>query len=160
MNRNIIETIMGAVVLLVAVFFLAFAYSSSSTGGVDGYEVTAKFGRVDGLVSGSDVRLSGIKVGSIVDQRLDLQTFQAVLRLSIRDDIKLPADTAARILSDGLLGGNYLSLEPGGADEIIEAGGEISVTQDPVNIADLLGRFVFGSAGEKSGQGTDGAAQP
>ncbi|NJR13789.1 MAG: MCE family protein [Phyllobacteriaceae bacterium] len=72
MNRNIIETIMGAVVLLVAVLFLAFAYSSSSTGGVDGYEVTAKFGRVDGLVSGSDVRLSGIKVGSIVDQRLKL----------------------------------------------------------------------------------------
>jgi phospholipid/cholesterol/gamma-HCH transport system substrate-binding protein len=160
MNRNIIETIMGAVVLLVAVFFLAFAYSSSSTGAVDGYEVTAKFGRVDGLVNGSDVRLSGIKVGSIVEQHLDLQTFQAVLRISIRDDIKLPVDTAARILSDGLLGGNYLSLEPGGADEVIEPNGEISVTQDPVNIADLLGRFVFGSAGEKSGQGTDGAAQP
>jgi phospholipid/cholesterol/gamma-HCH transport system substrate-binding protein len=160
MNRNIIETIMGGVVLLVAVLFLAFAYSSSNTGSVDGYEVTAKFGRVDGLVSGSDVRLSGIKVGSIIDQRLDLQTFQAVLRLSIRDDVKLPSDTAARILSDGLLGSNYLSLEPGGADDVIEAGGEISVTQDPVNIADLLGRFVFGSASEKGGQGSGGAAQP
>jgi phospholipid/cholesterol/gamma-HCH transport system substrate-binding protein len=159
MNRNIIETIMGGVVLLVAVLFLAFAYSSSSTGAVDGYEVTAKFGRIDGLVSGSDVRLSGIKIGSIVDQRLDPQTFQAVVRLSIRDDIKLPSDTAARILSDGLLGGNYLSLEPGGADDVIEAGGEITVTQDPVNIADLLGRFVFGSASEKNEQG-GGAAQP
>ncbi|HEY7688395.1 MAG TPA: outer membrane lipid asymmetry maintenance protein MlaD [Dongiaceae bacterium] len=158
MNRNIIETVMGAVVLLVAVLFLAFAYSSSSTGRVDGYQVIAKFGRVDGLASGSDVRLSGIKIGNVVDQRLDPQTFQAVVRLSIRDDIKLPADTAARILSDGLLGSNYLSLEPGGADEVIEPNGEITVTQDPVNIADLLGRFVFGSATPKEGE--DGAAQP
>jgi phospholipid/cholesterol/gamma-HCH transport system substrate-binding protein len=124
-------------------------------GGVDGHEVTAFAASTD-----CERQRCVIKVGSIVDQRLDLVTFQAVLRLSIRDDIKLPADTAARILSDSLLGGNYLSLEPGGADEIIEADGEMSVTQDPVNIADLLGRFVFGSASEKSGQGTDGAAQP
>jgi len=76
--------------------------------------------------------------------------------LSIRDDIKLPADTAARILSDGLLGGNYLSLEPGGDAEVIEPNGEIAMTQDPVNIADLLGRFVFGSASQKE----DGGAAP
>jgi phospholipid/cholesterol/gamma-HCH transport system substrate-binding protein len=160
MNRNIIETIMGAVVLLVAILFLTFAYSSSSTGRVEGYQITAKFGRVDGLVSGSDVRVSGIKVGSVVDQRLDPTTFQAVVRLSIRDDIQLPTDTAARILSDGLLGSNYLSLEPGGADEIIEPDGEIAVTQDPVNIADLLGRFVFGSASQKEGEGDKPAQQP
>lgn len=160
MNRNIIETIMGAVVLLVAVLFLSFAYSSSNTGSVDGYQVVAKFGRVDGLVNGSDVRLSGIKIGSIVDQRLDLQTFQAVVRLSIRQDVKLPADTAARILSDGLLGGNYLSLEPGGDAEVIEPGGEIAMTQDPINIADLLGRFVFGSASQKEDGGEGAAPKP
>ena len=160
MNRNIIETIMGAVVLLVAILFLTFAYSSSNAGRVAGYEVTAKFGRIDGLLNGSDVRVSGIKVGSIIDQHLDPTTFQAVVRLSIRDDIKLPADTAARILSDGLLGSNYLSLEPGGADEIIEPNGEIEVTQDPVNIADLLGRFVFGSASQKEEEGDKPAQQP
>lgn len=160
MNRNIIETVMGAVVLLVAVLFLGFAYSSSSTGRIDGYQITAKFGRVDGLVSGSDVRLSGIKVGSVIDQHLDPETFQAIVRLSIRNDIHLPADTAARILSDGLLGSNYLSLEPGGDDEVIEPNGEIAVTQDPVNIADLLGRFVFGSASQKEEGGGSAPPQP
>ncbi len=146
MNRNIIETIMGGVVLIIAVLFLGFVYSSSSTGGVDGYEVVAKFNRVDGLASGADVRLSGIKVGSVVDQRLDPETYLAVVRLSVMDSVRLPADTAARILNDGLLGGSYLALEPGGDEAMIQPGGEITVTQDPVNIADLLGRFVFGSA--------------
>jgi phospholipid/cholesterol/gamma-HCH transport system substrate-binding protein len=161
MNRNVIETIMGGVVLLVAVVFLLFAYTSSNTRAVAGYEVTAKFNRVDGLNSGADVRLSGIKVGSIVQQTLDPQTFQAVVRFTVKDSVKLPKDTAARILSDGLLGGNYLSLEPGGDEETIPPGGQIEHTQDPVNIADLLGRFVFGSVQERpqsEGQQQPGAA--
>jgi phospholipid/cholesterol/gamma-HCH transport system substrate-binding protein len=160
MNRNVIETIMGGVVLIVAVVFLLFAYTSSNTRAVSGYEVTAKFSRVDGLNSGADVRLSGIKVGSVVQQTLDPQTFEAVVRFTVRDSVKLPKDTAARILSDGLLGGNYLSLEPGGDDETIPPGGQIEHTQDPVNIADLLGRFVFGSVQQpqSGGQQQPGAA--
>jgi phospholipid/cholesterol/gamma-HCH transport system substrate-binding protein len=158
MNRNVIETIMGGVVLLVALVFLIFVYTSSSTRAVDGYEVIARFNRVDGLTSGADVRLSGIKVGSVIAQELDPGTYLAIVRLSIADEVKLPTDTAARILSDGLLGGNYLALEPGGAEAMIEPGGEIAITQDPVNIADLLGRFVFGSA--EDGKGGDAPAGP
>ena len=158
MNRNIIETIMGGVVLLVALVFLIFVYSSSSTRTVDGYEVTARFNRVDGLTPGADVRLSGIKVGSVVDQVLDPATYLAIVRISVTDSVKLPKDTAARILSDGLLGGNYLALEPGGDEAMIEPGGEITVTQDPINIADLLGRFVFGSA--DGGKKSDAPAAP
>ena len=102
MNRNVIETIMGAVVLIIAVVFLVFAYSSANTGAVEGYQVTAKFNNVGDLKRGSEVRVSGIKVGTVVDTSLDPQTFLALVRLSIGDNVKLPTDTAARILSDKL----------------------------------------------------------
>ena len=165
MNRNVIETIMGGVVLIIAVVFLVFAYSSANTGAVRGYEVTAKFNNIGDLKRGSDVRISGIKVGTVVDTSLDPRTFLAQVHLSIDDNVKLPADTSARILSEGLLGGPYLSLDPGAEDKMIGPGGEITTTQDAVNIADLLGRFVFGSAQKqeeekpKSG-GASGATPP
>ncbi len=151
MHRNVIETIMGGVVLIIAVTFLIFAYTSSNTGSVSGYLVTAKFNSVNGLARGSDVRLSGIKVGSVVDTALDPQDYTAVVSLSITDAVKLPTDTSARILSDGLLGGNYLELQPGADEAMIAAGGRIPVTQDPVNIVDLLGRFVFGGRDKQGG---------
>ena len=165
MNRNVIETIMGAVVLIIAVVFLVFAYSSANTGAVRGYAVTAKFNNVGDLKRGSDVRVSGIKVGTVVDTSLDPKTFLALVHLSIDDSVKLPTDTSARILSEGLLGGPYLSLDPGAEDKLIGPGGEITTTQDAINIADLLGRFVFGST-QKQGEekpktgGDSGATQP
>jgi phospholipid/cholesterol/gamma-HCH transport system substrate-binding protein len=151
MHRNVIETIMGGVVLIIAVVFLTFAYSSSNAGKVSGYTVTAKFGNVSGISPGSDVRLSGIKVGSVVEATLDPQDYSALVNLSIRDSVKLPTDTSARILSDGLLGANYLDLQPGADETMLEAGGQISKTQDPINIVDLLGRFVFGGLDKKAG---------
>ena len=153
MHRNVIETIMGGVVLIIAVVFLTFAYSSSNAGKVSGYMVTAKFGNVSGINPGSDVRLSGIKVGSVVDTTLDPQDYSAVVNLSIKDSVKLPTDTSARVLSDGLLGSNYLDLQPGADDTMLEAGGKITKTQDPINIVDLLGRFVFGGLDKKAGGG-------
>jgi phospholipid/cholesterol/gamma-HCH transport system substrate-binding protein len=144
MHRNVIETIMGGVVLIVAVTFLLFAYTSSSTGTVRGYVVTAKFGNVNGIIPGSDVRLSGIKVGSVIDTALDPEDYAAVVSLSISDAVQLPTDSSARILSDGLLGGNYLELQPGAEEAMIEAGGRIPVTQDPINIFDLISRYIHG----------------
>jgi phospholipid/cholesterol/gamma-HCH transport system substrate-binding protein len=143
MSRNVIETVMGGVVLLVAGLFLVFAYSSSDIRDAGGYEVLAKFNSVDGIGAGTDVRLSGIKVGSVTSQTLDPETYLAELRLNLDDSVKLPTDTVAKIQSDGLLGNNYVALEPGAEDQMIEAGGEIRYTQDPVNITDLIGRFMF-----------------
>lgn len=156
MHRNVIETIMGAVVLVVAVVFLVFAYTSTSTGTVSGYTVTAKFNSVNGLAPGSDVRLSGIKVGSVLDTALDPEDYTAVVSLSVKNSVKLPSDTSARILSDGLLGSNYLELQPGAEETMLESGGRIPVTQDPINIVDLLGRFVFGAV-DKAKEGSEGA---
>jgi phospholipid/cholesterol/gamma-HCH transport system substrate-binding protein len=145
MKRNAIETMMGAVVLLVAATFLAFAYSSSNVSQVAGYELLARFNRADGIVPGTEVRLSGIKVGSVLSTHLDTKTYLAEVRMSILNDVKLPTDSSARILSDGLLGNPYMALEPGANDDMIPPGGEIKKTQDPLNLVDLIGRFIFSS---------------
>ncbi len=148
MHRNLIETVMGGVVLVVALFFLAFAYSSADLNRVEGYEVTARFPSVEGLTVGSDVRISGVKVGSVVDHELDPLTFLAEVRMSIDDSIELPIDTAAVIASESLLGGKFMRLEPGGDDQLIGPGGAIEYTQAPVNLEELLGRFICGSQGD------------
>ena len=154
MGHNLIETMMGALVLLVAGLFLGFAYNSTNLRTTGGYEVIAKFDRVDGLARGADVKLSGIKIGSVIEQRLDPQRFLAVIRMSIDPAIKLPTDTVAQVTSEGLLGGAFVALVPGGDDKVIAPGGEIKFTQAPVNIVQLLGKFMF-SQGDK---GSSGAA--
>ncbi|MBT5455807.1 MAG: outer membrane lipid asymmetry maintenance protein MlaD, partial [Rhodospirillaceae bacterium] len=125
MGKNLVETLIGAVVLGVAVIFFVFAYSKGGLKTVEGYTLIGKFDRVDGLVEGSDVRLSGIKIGTITQQALDPETYLAVLTMSIKPDIKLPRDSSAQVASDGLLGDKYLSLQAGGDDEMLKEGGEI-----------------------------------
>ncbi len=142
-GRNMIETVMGAVVLVVAAMFLAFAYSHSSLRAVSGYEVLARFDRVDGVSAGTDVRISGIKIGTVIDQRLDPDRYLAVVRMSIDPKIKLPTDTVAEVASEGLLGGRYLALIPGGETDMIKPGGEIKFTQSPVDLVQMLGKFMF-----------------
>lgn len=156
MRRNVIETITGAAVLAAAIAFIVFAYSRSSVSQVDGYEVTVQFSRVDGLANGSEVRIGGIKVGTVLDQRLDPANYRAIVRVSIARDIKLPTDSSARIQSDGLLSNSYIALEPGADDTYLEDGGGIVYSQAPINLADLLGRLVLGVAEEK----TKSAAPP
>ena len=149
MKGNVIETVMGAVVLVVAALFLFFAYNTSQLRSVKGYELTADFERIDGIRDGGDVRVSGIKIGSIVAQTLDPKTFLARLQLSIDPSVKLPDDTVAEIVSAGLLGDKYLSLVPGGSDTLIPAGGRIKYTQSSVTLENLIGQMIFSSSGSK-----------
>ena len=150
MHRNLIETVMGGVVLAVALFFLVFAYTSADLGSVDGYEVVARFQSIEGLSVGSDVRISGVKVGTVVSQKLDPLSFLAEVRMCIDDSIELPIDTAAIIASESLLGGKFMRLEPGGDEELIGPGGMVEYTQAPVNVEELLGRFIFGSQSDSN----------
>ncbi len=131
MSRNVIETVMGAVVLVIAAVFLFFAYSTSQVRAVSGYPLTAKFDRIEGIREGGDVRISGIKVGSIVSETLDPTTYLAIVKISINPNVKLPDDTVAEILSSGLLGDKYLALVPGSSDKDLQAGAEIKFTQSP-----------------------------
>jgi phospholipid/cholesterol/gamma-HCH transport system substrate-binding protein len=147
MSRNVIETVMGAVVLAVAVFFLVFAYTSADLRTVDGYELIARFDRVDGLNVGSDVRVSGVKVGSVVAQRLDPTTFLAEVHMNIDPAVRLPTDSVAVIASEGFLGGKYMSLDPGGAEDMIPAGGTVEFTQSTPGLEQLLGQVIYSLQG-------------
>ena len=152
MHRNIIETVMGGVVLLVALFFVVFAFTSAGSGTVSGYEVTARFDNAAGLTPGTDVRLSGVKVGSVIEQKLDLESFSAVVVMTVQNDLKLPTDTSARVLPDGLLGSNFIELQPGGELENIADGGAIEYTQGAINIVDVAIRSLL-NTGDSSGEG-------
>jgi phospholipid/cholesterol/gamma-HCH transport system substrate-binding protein len=143
MSRNLLETLLGAIVLIVAIGFLLFAYNTSQVEREGGYELIARFDKVDGLERGSDVRISGIKVGTVIDQSLDPETYRAEVRFSLREDIQLPADTSAAVVSNGLLGGKYLALVPGGDIEMLGPGGEVTLTQSAVNLEDLIGHMIF-----------------
>lgn len=143
MGKNVVETIMGAVVLAVAGYFLSFAYSSANIKTVEGYTIKANFFKSGGLETGNDVRIGGIKVGSIIEQKLDLENFSAVIYMSIKPEVKLPSDTVAVISSEGLLGGKYVKLEPGISKEKIEANGEIKKTKDYKSLEDMVGELIF-----------------
>ncbi len=155
MRKNIIETVMGAVVLLVAITFVIFAFQSSDVQTVRGYQVIASFDDASGLAAGTDVRMAGVKIGTVATNALDPQTFLAKVTMNIDDNIQLPTDTSARIIPDGLLGGNFVALEPGGDEELIKDGGVINFTQGSINVVDLLGRFIF-SAAEAAGSKDEG----
>lgn len=143
MKRGAVETILGAVVLVIAIGFVYFGARSIDLQDDDGYELTARFLKVGGLDRGSDVRISGVKVGSVVDRHLDDQTFEAVVTFTVRNDIRLPADTEAGVTAEGLLGGKYLRLFPGQASETLEPDGEIAQTRDFQAIEDTVSEIIF-----------------
>jgi phospholipid/cholesterol/gamma-HCH transport system substrate-binding protein len=149
MGRNVIETVLGAVVLLIAGLFMAFAFKSADLKKVQGYALEAVFQRADGLKSGSDVMVNGVKVGSVLSQDLitDAGRDQFFVRvmMSINPKVVLPADTIATIANESLLGGRYLSLEIGAEEENIatDGTGRISHTQPPIRLDDLIGKLLF-----------------
>lgn len=151
MNRNIIETLMGAIVLAVAGFFIVFAYKSSGIEKRDGILLKAQFDRVDGLVIGSDVRLSGVKVGSVTTMTVDPQSYLAEVLFVVDPHIPLPVDSSAEIISSGLLGDKYLALVPGGAETFLKNGEAVQHTQSSISLESMIGQLIFSNKGEKQG---------
>ena len=150
MNRSIIETILGAVVLLGAGYFLFYAYQNSDVGrSSGGYALHATFERINGLNLGADVKISGIKVGTVTSQKLDPKTFLASITINIKNDFQLSDDTVAEITADGLFGGSYLSLSPGGSDKMLKAGDTITYTQTPATFAELITKFMMAPKDDK-----------
>ncbi len=142
-QRNLSELLAGAAVLVVAIGFLGFAVANTGHGDGNGYTLHASFDRIDGLAPGSDVRMAGVKVGSVEATRIDPSTFQAIVDFSVARAIRLPTDSSAQVTSSGLLGGTFLGLSPGGETAIIPAGGTVTITQSAVSLEDLLGKFIF-----------------
>ena len=150
MQHNLVETMVGALVIAVSAIFLSYGYSVSDMSPKSGYKLIAEFDRIDGLTVGSDVRMSGIKVGTVIDQELNKQNFYATVTLSINDEIELPDDTSAKITMEGLLGGNYVSLTPGGCFDLLTDGDEISYTQGSVDLIGLVSQAMFSTQNEDS----------
>ena len=167
MGRSVFETIMGALVLVVAAGFMMFAYQSSNLKPVEGYALKAKFDTVAGVGMGSDVRIGGIKVGVVSSMELDPSTYKAVVTFQIMTNTKIPADSSASVVSDGLLGSKYVKIEPGADDKMLAAGEAITYTQSAVNLEELIGKMVFSGGGvdkgkkqEKSPDPASGAPEP
>ena len=156
MKRNVIETVLGAVVLTAALVFLVFSYSTANVGSVSGYDLTANFATTGGLAVGDDVVISGVKIGSVTRVDLDPNTYLARVTMDVDPSVRLPDDTAALISSESLLGGKYLALEPGASEDILPPGGRIQYTQSPQNLEQLLGQFIFSM--QKKDDGEKGAS--
>ena len=156
MNKNLLETLMGAVVLIVAAAFLAFAYEGSQLRVEAGYVVSGKFSNASGISLGSDVRIGGIKVGVVSGLTLDPNSYEAVISMQIRGNTKVPKDSSAAIVSSGLLGEKYLQLTPGSDDKMLADGGKIQFTQSGINLEEMIGKFMFSGGGVDKG----GAKKP
>jgi len=156
MSRKFPEILTGLVVIAVAAVFLIYALGRAQAIGGAGYMLKAQFSDVGGLTVGSNVKLGGVTIGHVIDEALDPQTFAAVVKLQINNGIKLPTDSSASINSDGLLGGNYVGISPGGDDSDLQPGQAFTVTQSAINLENLLGQFIFnmGKSGGGSGQGS------
>jgi phospholipid/cholesterol/gamma-HCH transport system substrate-binding protein len=171
-RRNLAEVLTGLVVLIAAIGFLVYAIANSGRAAVGGgYPLYAKFNNVAGLTVGSDVRMAGVKIGVVDDETIDPKTYLAEVRMTIRRGVELPKDSSIEVASESLLGGEYLSVQPGGDTETLQPGQSITITQGAVSLQDLLGKFIFsatnmvnamtGSGGKGGGQpGQNGSATP
>ena len=148
MAENRVEVLVGTGVLAVAAGFLI--YLLQSTGGIaassDHIEYSASFRAVDGISVGTEVRLAGVKLGSVTGLSLNADTFRADAQFTLPAEIALPDDSAVVISSEGLLGGNFLEVVPGGSPFTLEPGDEILETQGSVSLVSLLLKFVTGSS--------------
>lgn len=139
-QNSTVETLIGAVVVAVAAGFLFFAYTSTSSGGLSGYDLTASMSGVDGVARGTDVRIAGIKVGTVTDLKLDPVRYLVVMRISINPDVKIPEDSSLIITQPQVIGSTYVQIQPGGSDKMLMAGGRIRTTQGSVNMQGIIGQ--------------------
>lgn len=158
MSERIAETILGAIVAFVAIGFFVFAAAQAKDGASTsaGVEYTARFQRVDGISVGSDVRVSGVKVGAVREISIDPTTYLALVKLSVDRSIPILDESVARIASDGLLGGAYLSIEPTGMAPL-PPGGEIVNTQGSVDLLTVLSSAL--SSGQSNQNGTQSSGE-
>lgn len=146
MNRNMVETITGFLVLAIAAVFVFFVYKETRSSASKGYQIFAHFTKVDGVNVGSDVRLAGVKIGNVTDKSLDPKSFDAVLHLNIDDKFRLPVDSVLRITSDGIFGNSYISIDPGQEANFVAEGQELVNTQAGINFIDLVSQAIFKAA--------------
>jgi phospholipid/cholesterol/gamma-HCH transport system substrate-binding protein len=160
MTNSLVETLIGAVVIAVAGVFLVYAYSTAGMTRAGGYPLSAVFNRVDGVTTGTDVRIAGIKVGTVTGLALDQKLYRAKVNFDVASDVKLPDDSQIKVASEGLLGGNYLSIEPGGSDNYLKAGDEIEYTQGTIDLMSIISKAMFSTAAGGGKPASDSPSNP
>ena len=143
MKKNPIETILGFLVLIFACFFLFFAFSRIDTADISGYTVIANFSKIGGLNAGADVRIAGLKVGSVVKTELNQDDYTVDVYLNIMSNVRLPIDTVAAIADSGIMGDKYVRLEAGKAKALLKADDKISQTKSYKSLEDSVSEFIF-----------------
>lgn len=152
------EALIGLLVVALAAWFILFALNrTGGTGQSDAMRISALFPNASGVNVGTDVRVAGLKVGSVAAQKLDPQSFQVDVTLAIDPTVKLPSDSSAAITSEGLLGGTYIAMIPGGAETSLKNGDIILDTQGSVDLMGMIGQFVNGTGGDKPAPEESGA---
>ncbi len=148
MKTSMVETLIGAAVIVIAAAFFIFAYQTSGKTHASGaYRLNAEFDNAAGVSVGTDVRAAGVKIGSVVDFTLNPENFQASVVMEIDPSIKLTEDATAKVTAEGLLGSNFISLEQGGAETLLADGGVISNTQGAVDLWSLISEAMFANKG-------------
>jgi phospholipid/cholesterol/gamma-HCH transport system substrate-binding protein len=140
---SLIEILMGAIVLTMAIAFLTLGMQSINTNQKVGYNISLIFGSSVGLKKGDNVKISGINVGKIISLDLNLENYNAKVDIKLNQNIKIPNDSSARITSASLLGGNFVEIIPGVSDKYIMPNDIIYDTSDSVSFTDMLGKLIF-----------------
>ena len=154
MAENKGEVLVGAAVLAAAIGFVVYAGQATGLGATSGgYPLTASFRSIEGVTVGTDVRLAGVKIGTVTGVTLNPETYRADTTFSVIDGIEVPDDSAIVISSEGLLGGNFVEIFPGGSPFFYEPGDEIIDTQGSVSLISLLLKFVGGGGGSNGSNG-------
>src|SRR3546814_16473017 len=143
LRDNIVEAIVGLLVVLLAVWFFVFAWQRTGGGMEDSIRVTALFPAANGVSIGTDVKLAGLKVGSVAGQRLDPETYKAEVKLAIDEDVSIPPDSSDAITAEGLLGGTFIVLLPGGSATLLKGGALILNTQGSGRKGGVVGKGVL-----------------
>ena len=149
LSHSTIETIVGAAVVALALGFFGFAYKTAGIGSgpTGGYKVIAEFDNAEGINVGTDVRLAGIKIGTVTAQALNPENYMARVEMTLAANISLADDTAAKVTSEGLLGGKFIAMDPGGSDVKLAEGSVMLVTQGSVDIWALISQAMFSKSG-------------
>ena len=160
MSKKLPELLTGFAVIIIAGLFLVYALGRADAVSTGGYPLQAQFSSIGGLTVGADVKIGGVVVGHVADEHLDPTTYAAVVRMVVDSDIKIPNDSSAAVSSDGLLGGDYIAVSPGGSSDMLAPGQSFPVTQSAINIEDLLGKFIFSMSGSGGGASNKPANPP
>ena len=143
MKTNVLEVVIGAVVIVAASFFLYFAYVTSGEKIKDGYTLTAKFEDVSGLTEGADVKINGIKVGIVKSLKLD-EDYSAKVELTIKNEYKIPEDSSLAISTDGIMGNKFISISTGYSDKYLEQDSEVEDTKSSLNLEKIVDKVISG----------------